>query len=224
MNTLMDEVGGSVSSSQERLGKSIDSLETVAIALSDVTSVVNDVSAQVQTISTSANEQQSVSQEMASKLNEITLAVQEENRQVDEMATSAEDLNRSIRSQFDLLASFNQDRIMLQTVKADHLVWKIHMTMMAMGGELMPENELVDHTQCRLGKWYYSIGTQRYGQREEFQRMEPHHARIHEIGREIAELSANGQIPAARQKIDELENHSVQLNGYINQLLEHLQT
>ena len=224
MNTLMDEVGGSVGSSQERLSKSVDSLETVAIALGDVTSVVNDVSAQVQTISASANEQQSVSQEMAGKLNEITLAVQEENRQVDEIATNAKDLNSAIRSQFDLLASFNQDEIMLHTVKADHIVWKIRMVNMAMGGEMIPDNELVDHTQCRLGHWYYSVGRERYGSIDEFQRMEPPHTRIHELGREIAELSKSGQSQAACQKIDELEHYSSQLAGLINGLLEKIQT
>ena len=224
MNSLMDEVGGSVGSSQERLSKSIDSLETVAIALGDVTSVVNDVSAQVQTISASANEQQSVSQEMAGKLNEITLAVQEENRQVDEIAINARDLNTSIRSQFDLLATFNQDEVMLNTVKADHVAWKIRLANMAMGGEIIPDNELVDHTQCRLGKWYYSIGQLKYGNNDAFQQMEPPHARIHEIGKEIAQLALSGQNHAASQKIDELDHYSSQLAGLINQVLDSIKT
>jgi methyl-accepting chemotaxis protein len=224
MYTLMEEVGGSVGSSQERLGKSIDSLETVAIALGDVTSVVNDVSAQVQTISASATEQQSVSQEMASKLNEITLAVQEENSQVDEIAGNARELNSAISFQFDLLASFNQDEILLQTVKADHIVWKIRMVNMAMGGEIIPDHELVDHTQCRLGQWYYAVGRERYGKIDEFQRMESPHARIHELGKEIAHLSINGQRQAACQKIDELEHYSSQLAGLINGLLERIHT
>ena len=224
MNSLMDEVGGSVGSSQERLGKSIDSLETVAIALGDVTSVVNDVSAQVQTISASANEQQSVSQEMAGKLNEITLAVQEENRQVDEIAINAKDLNTAIRKQFDLLASFNQDEIMLQTVKADHVAWKIRLANMAMGGEIIPDNELVDHTQCRLGQWYYSVGQAKYGSLDAFRQMEPPHAKIHEVGKEIAQLTLSGQTHAASQKIDELDHYSSQLAGLINQVIDSIKT
>ncbi|TNF38747.1 MAG: hypothetical protein EP315_00755, partial [Gammaproteobacteria bacterium] len=219
MNNLMDEVSASVSSSQDRLGKSIDSLETVAVALGEVTSVVNDVSAQVRTISASANEQQSVSQEMAAKLNEITFAVQEENRQIDQINDNARELNSSIRNQFDLLASFNQDEIMLQTVKADHIAWKIRMLNMAMGGEMVPEHELVDHTQCRLGRWYYSHGKEYYGDIDAFKQMEPPHARIHELGKEIAHLATQGQTSKARQKIAEMEQHSEKLATFINQLL-----
>ncbi|HEY9052436.1 MAG TPA: methyl-accepting chemotaxis protein [Gammaproteobacteria bacterium] len=220
MNNLMNEVSGSVSSSQDRLGKSIDSLETVAMALGEVTSVVNDVNAQVRTISASANEQQSVSKEMASKLNEITFAVQEENRQIDQINVHARDLNKSMHTQFDLLASFNQDAILLQIVKADHIAWKIRMVNMAMGGDILADHELVDHTQCRLGRWYYSHGKEHYGEIQAFKQMEAPHARIHELGKEIAQLSSQGHTSKARQKIVEMEQHSEKLAEFIDQLLK----
>jgi len=220
MNSLMDEVGSSMTSSQERLNQSLDSLETVAIALSDVTAVVNDVTEQVQTISTSADEQQAVSAEMASKLNEITIAVQHENQQVDDIAFHAKRLNAAILSQFNQLATLNQDQILLQTVKADHVTWKIRLAAMAMGGDVIPENELKDHTQCRLGQWYYAKGKDNFKNNEAFQKMEQPHARVHEIGKEIAALALQGQTDAASQKIVEMEGYSKQLFEHIHDLLD----
>ncbi|MBI3187782.1 MAG: CZB domain-containing protein [Gammaproteobacteria bacterium] len=220
MNNLMNEVKQSVGSSRERLTKSLDSLETVAIALGDVTGVVNDVSAQVQTISASANEQQSVSQEMAGKLNEITIAVQDENTQIGQISINTKDLNDAIRSQFDQLASFNQDEIMLQTAKADHINFKIRMANMALGNGLIAEKEINDHRHCRLGKWYYSHGESCFGQEAEFRNMEAPHARVHEIGKEIARLSAGGQLSAAYRKIEDLESHSKLLFTQIDNLLK----
>lgn len=219
MNNLMDEVGSSMTASKESLGTSLDSLETVAIALGDVTAVVNDVTAQVQTISTSANEQQSVSAEMASKLNEITLSVQHENQHVFDMMTHAQKLNASVLTQFDQLASFDQDKILLQTVKADHITWKIKLTNMVMAGEIMQESELKDHTQCRLGQWYYSRGQSIFGQSDAFRQMEAPHAKVHDIGREIASLVSQGQMDAASQKLVEIEKYSQQLFIHIDQLL-----
>ena len=219
MNSLMEEVGSSMTSSKERLGASLDSLETLAVALSDVTAVVNDVTSQVQTISTSANEQQSVSAEMASKLNEITLAVEHENQQVSDIAHHTQRLNHSIAQQFNHLQGFNQDQILLQVVKADHVTWKIRLMNMAMGGEMIPDNELKDHSQCRLGQWYYAQGKARFGQSEAFQKMERPHARVHELGKEIASLALQGQSEAACQKIVEMEEYSQQLFGHINDLL-----
>jgi len=219
MNTLMDEVGGSMTSSQNRLNDSLDSLETVAIALSDVTSVVNDVTEQVQTISTSANEQQAVSAEMAAKLNEITIAVHHENQQVDDISLHTKRLNAAILQQFNHLASLNQDQILLQTVKADHITWKIRLTAMAMGGDVIPENELKDHTQCRLGQWYYSNGADNFKKIDAFQKMERPHARVHEIGKEIAALALQGQTDAASQKLVEMDEYSRQLFEHIQDLL-----
>jgi len=207
-----------MTTSKESLGTSIESLETVAIALSEVTSVVNDVTSQVQTISTSANEQQSVSAEMASKLNEITLAVQHENQQMDDISLHANALNASILNQFNHLGSFDQEQILLQTVKADHITWKIRLTNMAMGGEVIPENELNDHTQCRLGRWYYNKGKEQFANNTAFQQMEQPHARVHQLGKEIATLALQGRTDAACQKIVEMEVYSQQLFDHIETL------
>jgi len=218
MNTIMEEVGESVTSSKDRLNQSLDSLETVAMALGDVTAVVNDVTEQVQTISISADEQQAVSAEMASKLNEITLSVQHESQQIDNISEHSKQLNIAIFNQFNYLAALNQDQILLQTVKADHITWKIRLAAMVMGGDIIPENELKDHTQCRLGRWYYNKGNEDYKNNEFFQKMEAPHAQVHKIGKEIATLALQGQTGAASQKIVELENCSEELFKHIDEL------
>lgn len=219
MNTIVEEVGNSMGESKDSLSTSLDSLETVAIALSDVTSVVNDVSSQVKTISTSATEQQSVSSEMANKLNEITLSVQHENQQIDEILSHTTQLNDSILSQFSHLSSLDQEQMLLQVVKADHITWKIRLTTMAMGGEVIPEEELLDHTQCRLGQWYGSKGKEAFSNNSSFKNMEAPHARVHQLGKEIADLALRGQTEAACQKIVEMDQFSHQLFQHIDQLL-----
>lgn len=224
MNSLMGEVSSSMTSSQDRLTKSLDSLETVAMALGDVTAVVNDVTEQVQTISTSANEQQAVSAEMASKLNEVTLAVQHENQQVDEVSHHARQLNAAILSQFNHLAGLNQDQILLQTVKADHITRRIRLAAMAIAGDIIPDDELIDHTQCRLGQWYYSKGEQNFSHIDAFKQMEQPHARVHEIGKEIASLVLKGQTDAACQKLEEMTSYSNQLFEHIEELLIEVNT
>lgn len=219
MNTLVVEVGNSMSASKESLDNSVNSLETVAIALGDVTSVVNDVTTQVKTISTSAVEQQAVSAEMAEKLNEITLSVQLENQQINDIAFHTKQLTNAIINQFGHLSSLDQEQMLLQVVKADHISWKIRLSAMAMGGEAISENELTDHTQCRLGKWYYSHGKNSFPDSDTFRKMESPHARVHQLGKEIAQLSLQGQTDAACQKIVEMDENSQQLFDLIDKLL-----
>lgn len=224
MNTLMNEVSESVSSSSTRLEKTMKSMETVAISLGDITAVVNDVSAKIHSISQSANEQHAVSSEMANKLNKVTQDIQEENIEINHITTSADLLTSTIKSQFDILASLNHDRLLLETAKADHISWKIRLATMALGGKALDESELKDHTQCRLGKWYYSTGKERFGQVESFRNIEADHVHVHKIGKEIADLSKNGQNELACQKIDEMEAQSLHLFGYINELLDDVST
>jgi len=219
MNSLVNEVGDSMTSSQERLNDSLESLETVAIALGDVTAVVNDVTEQVQSISVSANEQQSVSAEMASKLNEITLSVIKEGEQIDDIAMHSKQLNSSILNQFVHLSTLQQDQVLLEAVKADHITRKMRLTTMAMGGEMMAESDHNHHTECRLGKWYYSVGQEKYKNLKAFQQMEAPHARAHAVGKEIAALVNQGQMEAARQKITEIDDASALLFEKINELL-----
>lgn len=224
MNSIVEEVGNSMTASKDSLGTSLDSLETVAIALGDVTQVVNDVSSQVRTISTSANEQQAVSSEMANKLNEITLSVQHENQQIFDILQHTRQLNESLLNQFSHLSALEQEDMLLQVVKADHITWKIRLATMAMGGEVIPENELLDHTQCRLGKWYTSKGMSKYASNDAFKRMEAPHAKVHQLGKEIADLSLQGQSNAACQKIVELEGYSEQLFEQIDRLINEANT
>ncbi len=224
MNSLMEEIGNSVSDSHDRLENSLESLETVAVALGDVTVMVTSVSDDMQSIACSASQQQSVSQEMAEKLNGVTLDIQEENDQIKHTLDSAKDLNASIKRQFNILSEFGHDEILLHTAKADHVAWKIRLGVTAMGGESIPDAELKDHTQCRLGHWYYSLGQEKYGTLDGFKAMEAPHARAHEIGKNIAELARKGQMEAACQKIAELEDASQELFRYINELLDDVTT
>jgi predicted heme/steroid binding protein len=90
---------------------------------------------------------------------------------------------------------------------------------MAMGGDIIPENELSDHTQCRLGKWYYSAKGEAYSHSDAFRQMEGPHAKIHTLGKEIAALALQGQTAAACQKIEQMDEYSQQLSCQIDKLL-----
>lgn len=220
MNSLMGEISESVSSSKTCLQQSSDSLETVAIALGEVTSVVNDVSYQVRTISSSATEQQSVSMEMAAKLNEITLAVEEETQRVSDLTQNTSELNDAILSQFNIIASIDQDEIFLHTVKADHVALKTRLSTLAMGQPVDARHEL---EQCRFTHWYETTGKQRYGHFPAIEKIAVPHHKTHKLGKEIADLCETRQFDLARQKIDELTHANRELFVNIDELLEEVQ-
>jgi diguanylate cyclase (GGDEF)-like protein/PAS domain S-box-containing protein len=93
----------------------------------------------------------------------------------------------------------------LLVAQHDHLQW-IRKVIMAVEGEKLDliEAEVTDHHQCRLGKWYYSDGTQRYGNLNEFKVLEDIHKDVHRVGTEILFLMNSNQYESARQKCSEL--------------------
>lgn len=62
--------------------------------------------------------------------------------------------------------------------------------------------ELSDHVACRLGKWYYSLGNERYGIYNEFISLEPIHKKVHETGKYIVEAVDRGNLNEARAQLD----------------------
>jgi methyl-accepting chemotaxis protein len=103
-------------------------------------------------------------------------------------------------------------------VKSDHLLWKARLTDAIHGKQRLSDGEIKDHTQCRLGKWYYGDGQARYGSSAAFRAMEAPHVAVHRLGREIAELAATGALLDALRKLEEMGALSDQLFVHIDQL------
>ncbi|WP_420807250.1 CZB domain-containing protein [Alteromonas facilis] len=107
----------------------------------------------------------------------------------------------------------------IQTVKLDHLVWKVEIYRTIRNENDKDEKDFADHHQCRLGKWYYQgEGQTQYKGFPEFHNLEQPHAKVHESG--IAALKAfkedNGEL--AVNKLAEMEAASVQVFECLNAL------
>ena len=66
-----------------------------------------------------------------------------------------------------------------------------------------------DHTQCNLGKWYYSTGKEeisKYGEDavRVFKEIEPHHIKLHQTGIKAIEEYEKGNIEEAHRLVDEM--------------------
>ena len=222
MNTLSSSVSESVNTSLARLAESAASLETVATVLSEGTTVVRDVNDRVHQIAAAAEEQSVVSAEMARNLATATSALKSESGQVDAISRHVHQLTDNSRRQFELLAEFGYESLLLQVVKSDHLLWKARLIDAIQGQKRLSDGEIKDHTQCRLGKWYYGDGQACYGASTAFRAMEAPHTAVHRLGREIAELAATGAVAAALKKIEEMGVLSDQLFVQIDKLADEI--
>lgn len=108
----------------------------------------------------------------------------------------------------------------LQTVKLDHLVWKGEVYAIALGCSDKGLDEVVDHKQCRLGKWYYTEGSAEYGSNSAFSRLETPHKQLHSYGIEGLTLLRDGDSEKALKCFDKMENVSIEILELLDQLID----
>ncbi len=78
--------------------------------------------------------------------------------------------------------------------------------------------ELQSHTNCRLGKWYYGSGKEKYGHLKIYSELEEPHRRAHELGQKMLKLRAEGRQDEAISYIPEMLAIRTEVLDKLNQL------
>lgn len=78
----------------------------------------------------------------------------------------------------------------------------------------------LDHTCCKLGKWYYSV-EKSFGHLEQYQNLEQPHKELHQIGREMLDAATNN---CSIQELTERINVLAKKSGIIIDLLQSLES
>lgn len=220
MNDLSQNAAGSVETGLQRLAKSNESLETVVIALSDIHSVVNDVTERSHQIAVAAGEQQKVSRDMARSLAEITGGLEDESRRVGMLAQHAQVVAAASARQLNTFADWEDDRVLLCGVKGGHIMWKLALDQALERNEPLDPAGIKSYDECRLGKWLAGRGRRHYGSHPAFAPLDDAHRRLHDLGGEIAALLAAGKADSGRMRLAELEGALDAVFAGIHKLLQ----
>ena len=120
---------------------------------------------------------QQESNDMRNNSDKISDIAQSSNEVIHDFETTFTELN-SLASSSYASAIKIQNRLFTTLVKVDHIVFKSR----AYAAILESDDSIVvaDHHNCRMGKWYSSIGRERFGHTKSFVAMEAPHALVHE--------------------------------------------
>lgn len=110
------------------------------------------------------------------------------------------------------------DGDLLELAKADHLLWKQRVYAMLLGAERIDPAGVGSHRECRLGRWYYGRGRERFGGRTAFDELEKPHEALHQLARRAAEAMEQGDRPKAEEAYQELERCSSEILALLNEL------
>jgi len=115
-----------------------------------------------------------------------------------------------------------RDMSFASLVKVDHVIYKqrAYMALNTAGEHSHRDAIAVDHHQCRLGKWYESIGFERFGDMPSYSKLEKPHALVHaNVHRMLAlldqswehDMQIQSNIFSAMQKTEEASREVMDL-------------
>lgn len=93
------------------------------------------------------------------------------------------------------------NRVFCTLAKLDHTVYKNNLYALLFGAS--KEFNRVDHTQCRLGKWYFEgEGKQNFSDTNGYKKLDTHHIAVHSNANALAKVVENGIEDIKKDQID----------------------
>ncbi|EOW9280002.1 CZB domain-containing protein [Vibrio cholerae] len=114
--------------------------------------------------------------------------------------------------------------IFLGKCKRDHVTWVSKVTdFVLMGENDIDPTEVKDHTQCRLGKFLMTKGSESLKDHPDFDYLvNTVHPKLHRLGKEIFELKSRAETSFTREQVQTLHDELLDCSNHIIKLLDNM--
>ncbi len=178
-----------------------DEVRTLAQRSSEATNEISSLIDQVnQEMETVVLDIEHVS-EVSNRVHENTSSIEATTQRIVDMAKN-----------MSAVITQSTDNAFIQTVKMDHVVWKLDVYKVMLGQSDKPIDEFADHTMCRLGKWYYEgEGANKYSAKNAFRNLEKPHMYVHTNGIDALQAVADGNKSEVVTCLADMEDASMKV-------------
>jgi len=205
---IIEGIGGSTARAVELISRILEAVEKgmeVSDKASEAISVLAEkmkaVEERISALTAAGEEEASTANQLAQSVLEVSSLADEDKRRAQELRRIAGETMEKLRFMLEDLQRFQLDVFSIERAKVAHSMWKLKLLKFLEGEQDMDPAELVDHTQCYLGKWYYSEGREHCGHLQSFRDIEAPHIELHRLAREIYELKRKGDFEEAKEKL-----------------------
>lgn len=187
------------------------------------------VADEVRTLASRSSEASHKISELTIKASERTEStytkIKESTQQTTQVADSAKEISASLDNISHIaedmagVISLSSISTFIQTVKLDHLVWKVEIYRAIRDESTKKKQDFADHHHCRLGKWYYQgDGQAQYAHYPEFKDLEAPHAHVHQSGLAAIKAHESDNGSELITYLSEMEEASYQVFEFLNKL------
>lgn len=186
-----------------------------------------------------ADEVRTLAQRSAEASNEISNLIEQVNQQMEqviegihqvgEKSSEISQSTTTIEETADNIVSVSQKMYsvitnstadaFIQTVKMDHVVWKLEVYQVMLGVSDRTIDDFSNHKNCRLGKWYFTgDGAEKYANYSAFKQLDAPHAQVHNYGLSALKAMQSGNMPQTVKDLSLMENASVEVVNILTSL------
>ncbi len=222
IGTLSDEISGlleSVSVVMKEVDTGREAVGTTGEGIRGISQNAADVSERMDEISSMLTEQKKAVNEIGSGISTVADYSNQCRTRTTRTIESVGATEALIEGQFSKLEEMDIKDYVLYRAKSDHFIWKKKLAEMFVGLNNLREEELADHHQCRLGKWYDKTADDWFTSNPDFQTLIEPHQRVHQFGKEAARLHSQGKKKEAEDMFNEMENASIEVVALLDKLI-----
>ena len=187
--------------SMEQGAKAVEEGEEVIVATGDgmraIGDQINGVTSKMQDIASILSQQSEASSEVAQGVSMIADMANRNATEIIHVADAMDKANGVISERVSALAKRDILYKVVHIAKADHTNFKKNVMDVVIGRKSLRADELADHHNCRLGKWYYDVKDPAITGQSAFRRLEDPHARVHRHGKDVLNAVAKGNLEQA---------------------------
>ena len=111
----------------------------------------------------------------------------------------------------------------ITTVMMDHIHWKNDVYKRCIADGVNASDEIADHHQCRLGKWYFEgDGRLFFSHLKSFKALDEPHEAVHVNGLQALELHDSGDKQGAINALQRMERASLEVQGLLDQMIQEM--
>lgn len=169
-------------------------------------------------IAHSTKEQTIAAQSVAEGISHVSVEAEANEKQTGQIMGLLDELVKGVEGQRAMLAECDIADKVVYLAQADHALWKKKIVDFSMQRISLEPSQAGDHTQCRLGKWYYGDAGIRYACEDAYKRMEAPHRRVHESARKAAEIRLHDRHADISAYVNALEEASAEVVACLKQL------
>ena len=187
--------------------------------IEEVRAAVENSAARMHEIAAVLNEQSAAVGELSSGVHAVSEHTHRATGFADAVIAAVGSSEALVEAQFAEADAHNIPDLVLYRGKSDHFMWKKRLAEVLVGLKTLRPEELADHRQCRLGKWYDSVGDESIRRHPSFAQILPVHEAVHVSGRKVAECMARGDRVAATAAFEAMDKASAEVVTHLDRLI-----